>query len=320
MLLVPRYIEKSDRESMMRLCRPWGSDGDLGEKHRQEWESLWSTEQLLGVALEDVSVDPPVVRGLMVGVLQTRDQYEMLVSAEEPDALRTVCRGIDSGQRWTANHREIAFGNATDGLGLFVCYVGWEGTEYDVDPAPVLRAALTRAFLEFCGGYRFFALYGEVGTSKLLEVGQRLGCRVLNAFEPWWKQQKPKPARRPYLIGIEREAGLLSGNLWFARAFTYFPPIFGFTDSQQEVLSLAKAGLTDLEIAARLGSTADAVKKRWQGIYDRVRLTLPSLLPTAGRATGARGLEKRRALLRYISERQEELRPYRLHGGGGQTG
>ena len=86
-----------------------------------------------------------------------------------------------------------------------------------------------------------------------------------------------------------------------------FPkPRLGFSIAEQRLLELALMDTSDHEAAALLSLTEDAIKKRWRGIYTRLRSTAPSLLPS-----DSTGSTQRRALLAYIRQHIEELRPYR---------
>jgi DNA-binding CsgD family transcriptional regulator len=143
----------------------------------------------------------------------------------------------------------------------------------------------------------------------LLDLTTRSGCRILNDYADWAEQNgKLDAPKRPYLMGVSREDALHIENQWMARMFTYFAPVFHFTEAQRQILVLAREGFTDVEIAEQLSITSDAVKKRWSAVYARVHSVFPDLLPES--PLGGRGAEKRRALLAHLRERPEELRAY----------
>jgi hypothetical protein len=82
-------------------------------------------------------------------------------------------------------------------------------------------------------------------------------------------------------------------------------PRFGFTIPEQKLIELTLIDNSDREISASLGVTADAIKKRWRSIYDRVRAIAPELAPSH-----ISGADQRRALLQYLRQHLEEIRPY----------
>jgi DNA-binding CsgD family transcriptional regulator len=68
---------------------------------------------------------------------------------------------------------------------------------------------------------------------------------------------------------------------WAAATFVYQPPRFGFSRSEQRLLSCGLLGGTDNEIANELGISLDVVKKTWRNIYDRVAAVEPGLFPNS---------------------------------------
>jgi DNA-binding CsgD family transcriptional regulator len=102
------------------------------------------------------------------------------------------------------------------------------------------------------------------------------------------------------------------GGSWGASAFLYSSPRFGFSRSEQRLLSCGLDGGTDEEIADKLGISLVAVRKRWRAIYERAREIAPELVPNLasenGRS-GERGKSKKQRLLAYVRDHPEELRP-----------
>ena len=72
----------------------------------------------------------------------------------------------------------------------------------------------------------------------------------------------------------------------------------------------ALVGSTDAESATALGISVETVRKRWRSIFERVARMNPTLLPRSDGEEAKRGPEKRGALLQYLDEHLEELRPY----------
>jgi hypothetical protein len=88
----------------------------------------------------------------------------------------------------------------------------------------------------------------------------------------------------------------------------FFPPkpYFRFSSGEQMLLEYVLLDYSDDEATSRLYLSADAVKKRWRSIYQKVDMIAPELLP--GTESGS---ARRRTLLHYLRHHLEELRPYR---------
>lgn len=272
---------------------------------RREWETLWEIDSTAGVVIEDLAEkSDPICRALMVCAFITDKFADEALNAKEPFILARIAEDPFA----LVPFAEFAEHNAESGLNLLIAYIGWEGNAYD-ETAPNLRAMALGAWLERHGGNRIKLLFGEVASPEIVEVTVRTGGLILNDYSEWWAaNRRKKNIRRPYLVGTPREHAMRHENTWLTRLFTYFPPRFHFTNQQKDVLRLAREGLTDTEVAAELGISADAVKKRWTSSYERVKDVFPNLLPE--NPMGTRGSEKRRALLGHLRERPEELRPY----------
>lgn len=303
MHLVARLAAPHDFSAMMRLCRTPAHDV---AENRAEWDTLWDSSGTCGVIIEDLSLDAQDrVRALMITTIVTDDFLEQSLVAKEPFILGKIRRD----PRVLLRANEVGPLNARSGINQLIAYLGWEGETYHVEPAPNLRAVVVNAYADRHGGYRLKYLLGEVGGPALVDLISRTGGAILNDYAEWAAANGQLEApKRPYLMGTTREDALRSENQWLTRLFTYFPPVFGFTELQRQILVLAREGHTDAEIGELLNVTADAVKKRWSGIYDRVTEVFPRLLPES--PMGGRGAEKRRALISHLRERPEELRAY----------
>lgn len=303
MHLTARLATLDDVDAMLRLCR---NNGEPVESNVVEWEAIWQQPSTVGVVVDDLSItDGERVRALMVTTVITDAFLLALQKAKDPYILGKLAGHPKPG----VGPEQFGALNAGSGQNLLICYMGWEGAQYHEEPAPNLRAILVNAYADRHGGNRLKWLVGEVGGPALLDLTTKSGCRILNDYAEWAAENGMEDApKRPYLMGVSREDVLQIENQWMTRMFTYFPPVFNFTESQRRILILAKEGYTDAEIGDHLGITSDAVKKRWSGIYERVAQVFPGVLPES--PTGGRGAEKRRALLAHLRERPEELRAY----------
>lgn len=308
--LVARPLTPDDYSAMVRLCHPEVDfEVDPG-CYREEWDTIWECLNPSGIILENMAVPgEPEPMAIFMGAFIRDDILEECIHSPSPYCVKQMAEQCRKGRILAVSHREVAAANVEHGLNLYIIYFGWDGLFQSTSASASLRGATAQAYADRFGGHRLRYIIGELSGAKLRDMSVRYGVRVLNDFRQWAARNAMlESAYRPYLVGIDREEGIESGNLWLVRLFTYYPPRFHFTDSQRKILLLARDGYTDTEIAAELGATADAVKKRWVGIYDRVHHVLPNILPESPK--GGRGAEKRRALLAHLRDRPEELRPY----------
>ncbi|MFZ4508907.1 MAG: hypothetical protein ACOYON_14555 [Fimbriimonas sp.] len=310
MHLVTRTLRREHFSEVFRLCHPLISPGTPeAERVQLDWNTLWDHGYVLGLVIEDMAVQPAQVRGLMVTTFVRQEIYHEAKRAREPQLLKRLFARARAGEDIFEKEANIGQRNAEDGLTLLVCYIGWEGDDYRTEKAATLRSVVTNAYADRHSGFHLHSVIGEIGGPKLLDLANRIHLIMLNSYDEWATQNNQLEApKRPYLVGTDRHEALLTENHWLTRLFTYMPPRFMFTPTQQQVLLLARAGQTDNEIADELNISLDAVKKRWSSIYVRAQEVLPGLLPEQPHI--GRGVEKRRALLTHLRERPEELRPY----------
>jgi hypothetical protein len=305
MHLTARLANVNDFDTMARLCL---NTGESMAQRRACWEILWTHGSTFGVVATDLA-NRTGKRDLavMVGTYIQDFAVEKLKKAKTPLAIHRLCKLHEEGERPFVTPKEQGEQNAGSGMNLKIAYLGWVGAEYDAEPAPNLRAFVSNAFIDRHGGNRLQMVLGEVCGPAFAELADRAGFEVLNSYGSW-AQRAATDENRPYLVGIHRDRALLRENHWLGKLFTYFPPRFFFTQPQRQILLLAREGYTDTEIAQILDAKADAIKKRWGSIYERVNEVFPSLLPSSN--SSGRGSEKRRALLAHLRDRPEELRPY----------
>jgi len=304
MHLTSRKALWSDFGTMMRLCR---RDGEAEQVCREEWNHLWQQGHAFGVVVHDMCcTGPEADLGIMVGVFVENEVLQALIDSEAPDVLQNLLVISQQGKKPFVLPWEIGERNAGSGLNLLVCYMGWECDPESGYPDLAVRAFVCNSFADREGGHKLKWVVGEVEGTDLVQLAVKSGCRVLNPYENWNAQNRP--SHPPTLLGLDRAGALETENYWLGRLFSYFPPRFYFTEPQRQILLLAREGYTDAEIATMVGAKADAIKKRWVSIYQRVSEVFPHILPNSG-AMG-RGAEKRRALLAHLRDRPEELRPY----------
>jgi hypothetical protein len=151
----------------------------------------------------------------------------------------------------------------------------------------------------FLFGYSFRAMWVEVWPSHHVEELQRVGMRI--------DRQLPlSNGSTATLLRVTREDALANP---YARLSGYFfppKPRFAFSWGEQRLLEYALLEASDEEAARELHLSDDAIKKRWRSIYSKVDTIDPDLLVCV-----TSGAARRRALLHYLRQHLEELRPYR---------
>jgi DNA-binding CsgD family transcriptional regulator len=141
------------------------------------------------------------------------------------------------------------------------------------------------------------------------------GFKVLSDYQghrddPAFKAlpQKEKPFLM--LADLHKAAGDMSlQDTSIGRAALSGTPRYGFSDAEQEVMKLGLLGLTDQAIAEKLGLSLVAIKKRWEGIYQKVseKFFLQALEKNTDDEAPAK--IGRRQVLQMMAEHPEEFRP-----------
>lgn len=98
------------------------------------------------------------------------------------------------------------------------------------------------------------------------------------------------------LFRFDREMAHRRPGAQLAYLMKYPPPRLGFTHPQQRLLQLALLDYSDAAAAQELSVTVEAIRKRWRAIHARHDF--------------GDGKDQRRALLAYLRQHMEELRPW----------
>jgi DNA-binding CsgD family transcriptional regulator len=206
---------------------------------------------------------------------------------------------------------ELARANAEPGLNLLVTHYGRRSGDPRVD---IANYESSRRALR---GWNLRSFTVECFTESQRDMrawGKSLGYSVLEYSPDRLRAADIPPNRAPFLLTAARCE--LAGNTGYGTNLLFLsfsPPRLGLNARQQQLLSLALDGGTDLTIARAAGISEAAVKKHFRMIYDKVSGTgiVDSL--AVKRTLEKRGAEARRHLLNYLRDHPEELRPYRLH-------
>jgi DNA-binding NarL/FixJ family response regulator len=225
----------------------------------------------------------------------------------------TVLDRAARGAQDLLTYEEIAEANAGDGVTLLPLL--WlQATDDPADPeAHALLRLGQQNFLDRHRGYRLARIIKETWAERAFAFqggGFREHCRMPAgtplSFDPQGRLERDHIIYTVTRTDIEANwPGTAVGLL-----FAHEPPRCGYTRAEQEVLLRAADGLTDAKIALDLGISAAAVSMRWRSIYARFAEGAPSALRFEETSSGARGQEKRRLVIAFVSEHPEELRPY----------
>lgn len=307
MRLQGRLLGHADLQEAQRLVPAWLP---LPPAVRAAMPAIWT--RLLGHpgfnadVIEDLN-RPPGQRivGLGVAIALDARWSRRLRDDPPPHAATELYTELLDGRFQPPGDKELAQLNARGEVSFLVLHYEQLLTDLaNPDTLQVLGVAMS-LFRFAHAGYRLQCLYQE-GTAEQAGYLQSMGFRQRTARGQ---------AALPELFGLHRlEATMLLPGTPVRDAFQFTPPRFGFAGSERRLLRLAVTDLTDEAIGDELGISGHGVKKLWRQVHQRAVDALPALFadacqPPGGEGTG-RGPEKRRALLQYLRQHPEELRPY----------
>lgn len=226
-----------------------------------------------------------------------------------------IVRRISRGESPLLSDKDVAEANTRGGLNLF----GWHGATSvaDAQRADVLNFVFS-SFIALHRGFLIKELLGQADSPEVLQSMRNSGGYFyephLGTFLPSMLDAPEEVCRRPHLMGSTRELALAGTWLAGSAIFSYQPPRFYFSRSEQRLLQAAMQGSTDIELSEELRISASSVRRCWLSIYDRVAAEAPEVLgqhePANYENTNAvRGKSKKFRLLAYLREHPEELRP-----------
>ena len=302
-----RLLGHADLYEAQRLVPAWLP---LPPAVRAAVPAIWT--RLLGHpgfnadVIEDLN-RPPGQRivGLGVAIALDARWSRRLRDDPPPHAAVELYTELLDGRFQPPGDKELAQLNARGEVNFLVLHYEQLLTDLaNPDTLQVLGVAMS-LFRFAHAGYRLQCLYQE-GTAEQAGYLQSMGFRPRTA--------RSQPAL-PELFGLHRlEATMLLPGTPVRDAFQFTPPRFGFAASERRMLRLAVTDLTDEAIGDELGISGHGVKKLWRLVHQRAQDALPALFVEGsqqpGGEGGSRGPEKRRALLQYLRQHPEELRPY----------
>jgi len=203
---------------------------------------------------------------------------------------------------------DLARANSEEGLSVLITHWTWAEPLLCSREAQDVRTMLEQKFASTYQGYHVREMLSEGFGEGHKSYCEEAGFCLLNNYHEYYKTTSPPlPEHYPYLMGVTEEEARLKFGCAIGRTFRYSPPVFFFSQLQQQILCLALTGLTNKKIAAQLIVSESLVSGQCWEMYNIVDCEKPGVLPE--RKENKRDKELRRALLEHIKDHPEELRP-----------
>ena len=287
--------------------------GNLIEHIPSAIRSVLGRDSLMAVVFEEVQGSTTRFVGAGLAVFVSDDFLQELKTTPffwlGPELVKRITRGGSP----LLSDAAIRNANSTVGLNLVV----WHTTPYPEDLRRTeVGTPLKISFEECCRGFRLREVVAQADCLEHLLATRNAGSlyfhRAENRYGTYPEVSALDFGSEPRNVGMSRDLSFSHNASWVWSFFLYAPPQFGFSRSEQRLLSSALEGGTGEELSGTLGISVFAVKKTWRMIYDRVAACQPELVPTnlhADAWTQDRGKQKKQRLLAHLREHPEELRP-----------
>jgi DNA-binding CsgD family transcriptional regulator len=294
-----------------RFHIPADDDGDL----RKMWGQILAEAACSSLVVEDLDRDEGdriAAFGLAFCVPECQMNY---VCAEAPPFLWrwTLARWREGRKLWL--EKREARRTQIDGEVSLFAFASADVYRYaGADLGRVTNMLSTAAARELAGyrvGRFVLEAYGPLMRDRLVSHGMTAQRDYHEHHGDKFFQSLPKE-QRPFLMFADFQKAALDLGLQqtsIGRAALAGPPRYGFSEHEQEVLKLALLGLTDQAIAEKLDLSLVAIKKRWEGVYEKVG-KLSHWQPPDKAAVGSVAVKiGRRQVLQMVAEHPEEFRP-----------
>jgi hypothetical protein len=254
-----------------------------------------------------IECDQPIhgqrIVGFGAAVFVTPEFADAELGNPRPGLNARIVAAMHSGQSVLQSQQAIARANAGSGLDLALLYGNWdEGTLHPEELADV-QTQLGVSLAHLIGGYKISRIFVEPGGEQLRFI-QKSDMREIAKY--------PELDRA---LMLATRADAMARPLSLSRGFfSWREPILGLSWAEQELLSMAQDGQTDLDLAASLRLTVPAVKARWRSALAKFAERAPDLAPEFS-STRGRGPQRRHRVLAWLRHHPEELRPFDPAGG-----
>ena len=305
-----RHAELADLPRCVELMRTWGrlDYGDvLCDRLPQFWRPLIGhLHHALHVFIDDDDRARPVLRGLASGVFVDAQFMAGELAAPAAGLSRRIIELTLEGRSPIATRDALAAGQRGTGVHAVGLDFALENDNF-ANPftlrwlPPMLASAR-----DWLAGWRVQSFHREIAGRDLYALARTTAVPARRLPIP--SDSVLRPERPRYLTGgvrADADARVAALMWWF---FQVGDTQFRFTAAQQDLLCLALRRLGDPAIAERLGVSPHTVTMRWRAVLQHVSDVRPDLFPPHEPGT-PRAVERRGALLAYLRDRMQEIRP-----------
>lgn len=308
-----RPICAKDFAACCELFREEIDNPSLAALSDSAFQLLYREGALTGGLAEDLGSSERGPAGCGFSMFITRELYSRLAGCSGDRLDRIFFESALADRHAVLRPSEVARANAGAGLHLFAPFAIHRRARQGSCLYRV-RLALHDVFRSLHLGYNLLVITTRVARGDDLRMLMEAGGQVLTSISgPVEAMFDRDRLDTTLFVGTSREDALRRHGAWMSMFFSYTTPAFRFSVHEQALLRLAVAGMSDIEIARELGVSPSTVKKRWEGVYNRVADIDPHLLPEPvqrDRSAQKRGPEKRYRLIRYLANHPEELTPF----------
>lgn len=288
----------------------------LGGSLRSVLARLIADDLLRGEVVEylESGKGPPILTAFgFTGFLSDTRAREYLAAPYPHFELELLCEAArNAGRQPFLGYDEIARANYDMGLTLFPLLWLQQPSDLNDPQARALLLGSQQSFIRIHRGYRLSRILKETTADRagaFIAAGFREVCRLA----PGTPLRTGGALVQEHVVFEANRSDVEKSppGTAISHLFAYQPPCGGFTRSEKQILSWSVEHHTDEEIAERLGITPAAVTLRWRSIYARIAERAPfvfELQPNSSHL--ARGKEKRRRVIAFVSRHPEEIRPY----------
>jgi hypothetical protein len=285
------------------------------------WSAGLATERLGLLIYEEIGLTG-VERLQSFGMtLMVSDDFALhLRSGARAFAANEVYMNLSFSKEHVLTRNEVAKANAGSGLNLMILH---NPLRHRSPHDPRLSAIMPTGLAGFQfahGGYNVKSILWEVYGSFLATSLASGGYSLVDNFSDQAEIQLIEEGRRPFLMGQIRSHGndqpYQSESLLLN---VQTKPLLRLTPTQQRLLKHAFFELDDRELGQALDVSLNSIKQIWQGIFGKARQHLPEVFLEANASDPdseqdmKRHHSPRRAVLNYVRQHLEELRPYSYH-------
>jgi DNA-binding CsgD family transcriptional regulator len=278
------------------------------------WRRLQQDEAITMVLIEDQQRTPAARVAFGALVFVADDVVARLLAVGRPYLSRAIVDAArrDGGYGGVLSGSLIRRHNSGSGLNVVVLHCAEIVSAYSDDQRGRIRKRLTETLIKAVAGFNIkeiiFEFFGNHDLPYLLNAGFNHRTDYAAAFAG---QARVPPAQTwPHVVGLRRDEVQEKFGTRIAELFNITTRRFHFTERERVILSLAHQGMTDIEIAAKLGVGRNVVLMRWRAIFERVeRLEKDFFASCDAEGQVLPKDARRRYLLRFLDDYTDELRP-----------